>query len=77
MRANIRNAVELGYSHRDAAVTAMARAGALVAKAAAVRAFDDAFLFGAMIILVATVPVFLLPTHNIAHGAHEGAASME
>jgi EmrB/QacA subfamily drug resistance transporter len=74
---SVRQAVELGYSHRDAAVAAMARAGALVGKASAVRAFDDTFLVGGAIILAATLPVFLLPTHNVAHGPQEGAVAME
>jgi EmrB/QacA subfamily drug resistance transporter len=65
-------AVALGYRHADAYRLAGAQVMQTVGRAASVRAFDDAFLFGALIVAAACVPVFLLPTRNNAH-AHSGS----
>jgi len=60
-------ALALGYSHRDSFSIASGMLIRSVGRAAVVRAFDDAFLFGTLIIGLACVPVFLLPTRNAAH----------
>jgi EmrB/QacA subfamily drug resistance transporter len=69
-------ALDLGYTHAQsygiASMTGLQAAG----EAAAVRAFDDTFLFGALIILVACIPVFMLPTKNTAHLSPDVEASM-
>jgi MFS family permease len=64
-------AVGLGYNHADAYRLAGGQLVRVAGRAAAVRGFDDAFLFGALIVAAACIPVFLLPTRNVAH-QHSG-----
>jgi len=59
-------AMGLGLNHGQARMAALGEMLKTVGRAAAVRGFDDAFLFGACIILASCLPVFLLPKHNIA-----------
>ena len=70
VQALAEKALGLGLNHGQARLAALGEMLRTVGRAAAVRGFDDAFLFGACIILASCLPVFLLPKHNIAR--HRG-----
>ncbi len=68
----------LGLSHADS----MRGAGAVVAghifKMTAVAAFEDAFLIGAVIVMLALIPAFFLPTHTVLKpGKPESIAALD
>lgn len=64
--------LELGYSHAQAHLLAYGVLARDVGRASSVRAFDDTFLFGALIVTVAcVVPALMLPSHTVGHGKHE------
>jgi DHA2 family multidrug resistance protein len=71
-------ALGLGYTRGESMGVASGMLLRRLGQAAAVRAFDDAFLFGTVIICLACVPVFLLPTKNVLHiGVDAEAMVME
>ena len=68
----------MGLSHVDS----MRGAGAMVAghifKMISVSAFEDAFLFGALFVMLALIPAFFLPAKNIhAAGKPDSIAALD
>ncbi len=61
------HAHNLGYTHRESMGVAKALIVKATATAASVSAFDDAFLVGAIIVLMGVLPAFLLPNKPQAH----------
>jgi DHA2 family multidrug resistance protein len=71
-------ALELGYSHADARVLGFGVLARNLGRAAAVRAFDDTFLFGAILVTAACVaPALMLPSRTVGHGKHEEPVILE
>ncbi len=64
-------ALQLGYAPARARLLAVSVMGRDLGRAAAVRAFDDTFVFGGLLVLaVSVVPALLLPSRTVGHGAH-------
>lgn len=57
-----RHAIEVGYAPADAARVAGSLVGAHVVKTSSVQAFQDAFLFGSLLVVLGIGAVLLLPT---------------
>ncbi len=62
---------ELGYTHMESLQIASSTVGRYIAKAAAVLAFQDSFLVGAMITFFILLLCFLLPSKPVTHKSSE------
>jgi DHA2 family multidrug resistance protein len=62
---------ELGHSHAASWRVAMTTVDSDIAKAAAVRGFQDAFLVGSILTFVVLAGVFLLPNRPLHHASTE------
>ena len=62
----------LGYSHGESSLISRIMLSSNMAQAGSVMAFQDAFLVGAGVVMIAFIPSFLLPNKATAHkGKHE------
>ncbi len=62
---------ELGYSHVESARASAASLARHIVSSARVLAFQDSFLVGALITLIAVLFIFLLPAHPMVHKSAE------
>ncbi len=70
-----RHGLDLGLGPAQAHGFAAAALDRLIGLASSVRGFDDTFLFGAVLILITGLPVFLLPSTRVVHAkAFDGGA---
>ncbi len=63
----VHRAQDIGYTHAESLRIASAQIGDFLAKIAGVQAFQDAFIFGAVVVFVSTLLVFFLPAKPFGH----------
>jgi DHA2 family multidrug resistance protein len=69
---------DLGLSHVDSVRGAGAMVAGHIFKMISVSAFEDAFLFGALFVMLALIPAFFLPAKNIhAAGKPDSIAALD
>jgi DHA2 family multidrug resistance protein len=71
MRAIAARAHDLGLSHLNSAMAAKAALIKYIYIAQMNFAFQDAFFFAMVLILISLIPTILLPNYNVVHHSHD------